>query len=53
MGNTPIHKLEVVKDRSIEWPCLEDDTHIMTTGSGCPLVDCIRIAQIGINKVAY
>ncbi|MFC1916446.1 acetamidase/formamidase family protein, partial [Chloroflexota bacterium] len=39
-------KLEVVKDKSIEWPRLEDATHIMTTGSGQSLMNCVRIAQI-------
>ncbi len=39
-------KLEVRKGKSIEWPRLEDDTHIMTTGSGRPLMDCVRIAQV-------
>ncbi len=43
-------KLEVVKGRSIEWPRLEDDTHIMTTGSGRPLMDCIRIAEVELVK---
>ncbi len=43
-------KVEVIKDRSIEWPRLEDDTHIMTTGSGRPLMDCVRIAQIELVK---
>ncbi len=39
-------KLEVIKDKSIEWPRLEDETHIMTAGSGRPLMDCVRIAQV-------
>ncbi len=43
-------KLDVIKGRSIEWPRLEDDTHIMTTGSGRPLMDCIRIAEIELVK---
>ena len=43
-------KLEVVKGRSIEWPRLEDDIHIMTTGSGRPLMDCIRIAEVELVK---
>ena len=43
-------KLEVIKGRSIEWPRLEDDTHIMTTGSGRPLMDCIRIAEVELVK---
>jgi len=43
-------KLDVVKNRSIEWPRLEDETHIMTTGSGRPLMDCVRIAQVELVK---
>ena len=43
-------KLEVVKGKSIEWPHLEDDTHIMTAGSGRPLMDCVRIAQVELVK---
>ena len=43
-------KLEVIKGKSIEWPRLEDDRHIMTTGSGQPLMDCVRIAQVELVK---
>jgi len=43
-------KLDVLKGRTIEWPRLEDETHIMTTGSGRPLMDCIRIAQVELVK---
>ncbi|MFC1929845.1 acetamidase/formamidase family protein [Chloroflexota bacterium] len=43
-------KLDVLKGRTIEWPRLEDDTHIMTTGSGRPLIDCIRVAQVELVK---
>lgn len=43
-------KLEVLKGRSIEWPRMKDDTHIMTAGSGRPLMDCVRIAQIELAK---
>ena len=43
-------KLDVAKNRSIEWPRLEDETHIMTTGSGRPLMDCVRIAQVELVK---
>ncbi len=37
-------KLEVLKDKSFDWPRLENETHIMTTGSARPLMDCVRIA---------
>jgi amidase len=43
-------KLEVIKSKSIEWPRLEDDSYIMTTGSGRPLMDCVRIAQVELVK---
>jgi acetamidase/formamidase len=43
-------KLEVIKGKSIDWPRLEDDTHIMTIGNGRPLMDCVRIAQIELVK---
>jgi len=43
-------KLEVIKGRSIEWPRLEDKVYIMTSGSGRPLMDCVRIAQVELVK---
>ena len=43
-------ELEVLKGRSIEWPRMKDDTHIMTAGSGRPLMDCVRIAQVELTK---
>ena len=43
-------KLDVVKGKSIDWPRLEDETHIMTTGSGQPLMDCVRIATVELVK---
>jgi len=43
-------KLDVVKGKTIEWPRLEDETHIMTTGSGRPLMECVRIAQVELVK---
>jgi acetamidase/formamidase len=43
-------KLEVEEGRSVEWPRMEDRTHIMTVGSGRPLMDCVRIAQVELVK---
>ena len=43
-------KLDVSKGKSIDWPRLEDDTHIMTAGSGLPLMDCVRIAQVELVR---
>ncbi|HUV07165.1 MAG TPA: acetamidase/formamidase family protein [Spirochaetia bacterium] len=40
--------LEVVKGRSSDWPRLENDSHIMVIGSTRPLMDCVRLAQIGL-----
>jgi amidase len=43
-------KLDVLKGKSFDWPRMEDETHIMTTGSGRPLMDCIRIALVEMVK---
>jgi len=43
-------KVEVIKNVNADWPRLEDDTHIMTAGSGRPLMDCVRIAQVELVK---
>ena len=37
--------VELVKRRLTPWPRLEDDTHIMSTGSARPLEDAFRIAH--------
>lgn len=39
-------EVEVLKGRHAEWPRIESATHIMTTGSTRPLMDCVRVAQI-------
>lgn len=36
--------VELVKGRACPWPRLENDTHIITTGSARPLEDAFRIA---------
>jgi acetamidase/formamidase len=43
-------KLEVLKGKNIDWPRLEDETYIMTTGSIQPLMDCVRIATVELVK---
>ena len=43
-------KFNVLKGKTIEWPRLEDETHIMTAGSGRPLMECVRIAQVELVK---
>lgn len=39
-------QLDLIKGQKIDWPRLEDDTHLMVAGSGRPLVDAFRIAQV-------
>lgn len=36
----------LVKGKRIAWPRIEDATHIMVAGSGRPLIDAFRIAQV-------
>lgn len=43
-------RLEVIKGRRIEWPRLEDATHIMTVGNTRPLDDCVRLANMEMVK---
>lgn len=37
--------VDLIKERSTPWPRIEDDTHIMSTGSARPLEDAFRIAH--------
>lgn len=39
-------RVEVLKNRAIEWPRLEDADAIMTTGSLHSLMDAVRVAQV-------
>jgi amidase len=41
-------EIDVLKGHSAEWPRLEDATHIMVAGSTRPLMDCVRLAQMGL-----
>jgi acetamidase/formamidase len=43
-------QVNVVKGRQLEWPHLEDEDCIMTTGSGRPLIDCVRLAYVQLIK---
>jgi acetamidase/formamidase len=37
--------VDVIKGAGLHWPRLQDDTHIMSTGSVKPLEDAFRISQ--------
>ncbi|HJU76251.1 MAG TPA: acetamidase/formamidase family protein [Gemmatimonadaceae bacterium] len=39
-------KVTVIKGKRIDWPRLEDATHIMVAGSGRPLIDAFRLAHV-------
>src|SRR4030095_5697982 len=39
-------KVSVVQGKKIDWPRLEDATHIMVAGSGRPLIDAFRLAHV-------
>ncbi len=39
-------KVSVIKGKRIDWPRLEDATHIMVAGSGRPLIDAFRLAHV-------
>ena len=39
-------EIDVIKGRTIDWPRLEDDTHIMVAGSARPLIDAFRLAHV-------
>jgi amidase len=39
-------QIDLVKGKRIDWPRLEDATHIMVAGSGRPLIDAFRIAHV-------
>jgi acetamidase/formamidase len=39
-------RISVVKGKRIDWPRLEDATHIMVAGSGRPLIDAFRLAHV-------
>ncbi|GAI00793.1 unnamed protein product, partial [marine sediment metagenome] len=43
-------KLEVIKNKTAEWPRMENVTHIMVAGSARPLIDALRIAHVELVK---
>ena len=42
--------IELIKNRYVEWPVIENDDYIMTVGSYRPLEDAFRIAQTQMIK---
>ena len=43
-------KLELIKNKTAEWPRIENVTHIMVAGSARPLMDAVRIAHVELIK---
>ena len=43
--NVVLH-IDVIKGKRIDWPRLEDSTHIMVAGSARPLMDAFRLAHV-------
>ena len=43
-------QVDIVHGRRLEWPHMQDDRYIMTTGSGRPLMDCVKLAYIELIK---
>ena len=39
-------RIDLIKNRTIAWPRLEDDSHIMVAGSARPLIDAFRLAHV-------
>lgn len=39
-------QFDVIKEKTIRWPRIEDATHIMVAGSVRPLIDAFRIAHV-------
>ena len=39
-------RIDLIKGKTIDWPRLEDETHIMVVGSARPLIDAFRLAHV-------
>lgn len=39
-------RIDLIKNKTIAWPRLEDDEHIMVVGSARPLIDAFRLAHV-------
>lgn len=40
--------VDLIKGKSISWPRIENDTHIMSIGSTRPLIDAVRLACVDL-----
>ena len=43
-------RIDVIKDKTIAWPRLEDDEFIMVAGSARPLIDSFRLAHVELAE---
>ena len=43
-------QIDLIKDKKIAWPRLENDEYIMVAGSARPLIDAFRIAHVEMVK---
>lgn len=39
-------RFDLIKDKTIDWPRLEDENYIMVAGSARPLIDAFRLAHV-------
>jgi acetamidase/formamidase len=42
--------IDVIKNKTIDWPRLEDDEYIMVAGSARPLIDAFRLAHVELAE---
>ena len=43
-------EIKVIKNKTVQWPRIENATHIMVAGSARPLMNAVRIAHIDLIK---
>ena len=41
-----ILRFDLIRNKTIDWPRLENDEHIMVAGSARPLIDAFRLAHV-------
>ena len=44
-------KVDLIKKKTIDWPRVETDTHIMVLGSARPLIEAFQIASSSLQKM--